>query len=285
MSAKPALSRSWTSAVLERLHELGEPARPRSRSTAAVRMRSRMARASSARRSESCFEVVMTSRWRSLKAARQCSRQASGSPSSSGQVRWSVSSRCDGVEVKRRVEVVPSEHLEGGQVVAVPGLREVGKGDAALVALAVVGDEEQVVGGPGLALGLVGRGALLECHLAENAAQRHHRQALRLELDEEDAPRLARHERAQALDLLDLRRVLRVDPELLRACTRRSAPRSRPSRSASRARRAGRRRAGRSGGCGRGVRGGPLASVQPSFSSIQQRSCGLTPTGASTRFR
>ena len=122
----------------------------------------------------------------------------------------------DGVEVKRRVEVVPSEHLEGGQIVVVMGLREVGEGDPAFVALAVVGHEEQVVGGPGLALGLVGRGALFERHLAEDAAKRHHRQALRLELDEEDAPGLARHERAQALDLLDLGRVLRVDPEFLR---------------------------------------------------------------------
>ena len=98
----------------------------------------------------------------------------------------------DGVEVERRVEVVPAEYLEGGQVVAVPGLREVREGDPALLALAVVGDEEQVVGGPGLALGLVGRGALLERHLAEDATQRHHGQALRLELDEEDAPGLAR---------------------------------------------------------------------------------------------
>ena len=227
----------------------------------------------------------MTSRWRSLKAARQCSRQASGSSSSSGQVRWSVSSLCDSVEVERRIEVVPSKHLEGGQVVAVLGLREVREGDPAFLALAVVGHEEQVVGGPGLALGPVGRGALLERHLAEDAAQRHHGQAPRLELHEEDAPRLARHERAQAFDRLDLGRALCVDPELLRGGTRRSAPRSRPSRSASRARRAGRRRAGRSGGCGRGVRGGRSASAQPSLNSIQQRSRGLTPTGASTRFR
>ena len=131
-----------------------------------------------------------------------------------GEVRGQLA--CDGVEVERRVKVVPAEYLEGRQVVAVPGLREVRKGDAAFLALAVVGHEEQVVGGPGLALGLVGRSALLERHLAEDAAQRHHGQALRLELDEEDAPGLARHERAQAFDLLDLGRVLRVDPELLR---------------------------------------------------------------------
>ena len=86
----------------------------------AVLIRSRIARASSARRSESCFEVVMTSRWRSLKAALQWSRQASRSSSSSGQVRWSVSSRATCVEVERRVKVVPAEHLERGKVAAVP---------------------------------------------------------------------------------------------------------------------------------------------------------------------
>ena len=122
----------------------------------------------------------------------------------------------DVIEVERRVEVVPTEHLECGQVVADPGPREVREGDPALLALAVVGDEEQVVGGPGLALGVVGRGALFERHLAEDAAQRHDGKALRLEFDEEDAPGLARYERPQALDLLDLGRVLRIDPELLR---------------------------------------------------------------------
>ena len=78
-----------------------------------------------------------------------------------------------------------------------------GEGDPAFLAFAVVGHEEQVVSSPGLALGPVGRGTLLEGHSAEDAAQRHHGQALRLELDEEDAPGLARHQRAQALDFLD----------------------------------------------------------------------------------
>ena len=82
-------------------------------------MRSRMARASSARRIESSFEVVMTSRWRSVKAARQRSRQASTSLSSSGQARCCGQLLGDVVEVQRRVEVVPAEHLEGRQVVAV----------------------------------------------------------------------------------------------------------------------------------------------------------------------
>ena len=191
----------------------------------------------------------------------------------------------DVVEVERRVEIVPAEHLERRQVVAVVALREVREGDAALLALTVVGDEEQVVGGPGLPLGLVGRGALLERHLAQDAAQRHDGQTLRLELDEEDAPGLARRERTQALDLLDLGRVLRVDPELVRGVLEGQLFEvdrvDRPAQFVSQVR----LRAGRSGGCGRGVRGGRSASVQPSFSSIQQRSRGLTPTGASTRFR
>ena len=122
----------------------------------------------------------------------------------------------DGIEVERRVEIVPAEDLEGRDLLAIPGLREVREGDAALLALTIVRDEEQVVRGPGLAFGHVGRCALLERHLAEDATQRHHGQALRLELDEENAPGLARHERAQTLDLLDLGRVLRVDPQLVR---------------------------------------------------------------------
>ena len=77
-----------------------------------------------------------------------------------------------GVEVQWRVQVVPAEHLEGGQVVAVLRPREVGEADLARVPLAVVGDEEQVVGRPGLTLGGIGGGALLERHSAENAAQR-----------------------------------------------------------------------------------------------------------------
>ena len=157
----------------------------------AVRMRSRIARASSAKRSESCFEVVMTSRWRSLKAARQRSRQASGSSSSSGQVRWSVSSWATASRWSGVSRLSHPSTLRVGRSWPSWGFEKWAKGDPALLALAVVGHEEQVVGGPSLALGLVGRGALLERHLAEDAAQRHHGQALRLELDEEDAPGLA----------------------------------------------------------------------------------------------
>ena len=121
----------------------------------------------------------------------------------------------DGIEMERRVEVVPAEHLERREIVALGRLREVGEGDAALVTFAVVGQEEQVVGSPSLALGRLGRGTLLEHHLAENAAQRHHRQTLGLELNEEDPPRLTRRERAQAPYLLNLGCVLRVYPEFL----------------------------------------------------------------------
>ena len=122
--------------------------------------------------------------------------------------------RGNGVEVQRGVAVVPAEHLEGRQVVAVRGCREMGKADLPLVAHAVVGDEEQVILGPGGPLGAVGRGALLERHLAENAAQCHDGESLWLELDEEDAPRLVRHERPKTLNLLNLGSVLRVDPQL-----------------------------------------------------------------------
>ena len=78
--------------------------------------------------------------------------------------------RGNGVEVQRGVEVVPAEHLEGRQVVAVRGRREMSEADLPLVTHAVVGDEEQVILGPGGPLGAVGGGALLERHLAENAS-------------------------------------------------------------------------------------------------------------------
>ena len=89
------------------------------------------------------------------------------------------------------------------------------EGDTALLALAEIGHEEQIFGGPGSAFGRTGRGPLPERHATEDSAERHHRQALGLELDKEDAPGLTRYERAQALDLLDLGRVLRVDSKFL----------------------------------------------------------------------
>ncbi|MBM4043207.1 MAG: hypothetical protein FJ290_32365 [Planctomycetes bacterium] len=120
----------------------------------------------------------------------------------------------DVVEVERGVEVVPAEHLEGGEVMASPGRQEVREGDLALIALTVVRDEEKVISGPRLALGSIRGGALVEHHLTQDATQGHHGKALGLELDEEDAPGLVRREWAKALDLLDLGRVLGIDAEL-----------------------------------------------------------------------
>ena len=144
MSAKPSASRSWTSASWNAFISL-VTGPSRSRSARTVLIRSRMTRASSASRTASAFEVVMTSRWRSVKAERQLSRQASTSLSSSGQASLLGERVRDVVEVERRVEVVPAQHLEGRQVGLLRVLREVGEADLTLVALAEVGNEEQVV--------------------------------------------------------------------------------------------------------------------------------------------
>ena len=85
----------------------------------AVLMRSRMARASSASRIESSFEVVTTSRWRRVKAARQLLAPGLGVAVVVGPGEVLGQLPGDGVEVQRGVEVVPAEHLEGRQVVAV----------------------------------------------------------------------------------------------------------------------------------------------------------------------
>ena len=76
--------------LLERLHELGERANLGLDGQSVV-MRSRIARASSARRTERCFDVVMTSRWRSVNAPRQRCRHTSILVTSSGQARFRVS--------------------------------------------------------------------------------------------------------------------------------------------------------------------------------------------------
>jgi hypothetical protein len=121
-----------------------------------------------------------------------------------------------GVEVQRGIAVVPAEHLEGWQIVAVLRAGELGEADLPLLPFPVVGDEEQIVRSPGGAFGAVGGGALLERHLTQDAAQRDDGKLLRLELDEEDAPGLLRRERTQTLDLLDLGGRLWIDPELVR---------------------------------------------------------------------
>ena len=99
------------------------------------------------------------------------------------------------VQVKRRVEVVPAQDLQSRQVACRLRLGEMGERDPPLVALAVVRDEEQVVRGPARALGVVRRRAFRDRYASEDSAERHDRQPFRLELDEEDAPRLARRQR------------------------------------------------------------------------------------------
>ncbi len=74
------------------------------------------------------------------------------------------------VEVERGVKIVPAENFEDRQIVLLGVLGEVRKADPALLAFTVVGDEEQIFGGPRLALGLVGGDSLLEGHLAQDAA-------------------------------------------------------------------------------------------------------------------
>ena len=59
-----------------------------------------------------------------------------------------------------------------------------------LLAFAVVGDEKQVVCSPGGPLRAVSGSALLERNPTEDAAERDDGELLRLEPDEEDAPRL-----------------------------------------------------------------------------------------------
>ena len=74
--------------------------------------------------------------------------------------------------------------------------------DPPLVALAVVGDEEQILGGGPFRA--VRGGALFQDDPAQDAAQGHDREPLRLEPNEEDAPGLADRERPQTFDFLDL---------------------------------------------------------------------------------
>ena len=175
----------------------------------------------------------MTSRWRRVKADRHCSRQRLSVLVVVGPGELFVERVRDVVEVQGRVEVVPAEHLERRQVGLCSVLGEVGEADLPLVALAVVGNEEQIVRRPGRALGAVGRGALLEHDAAQDTSQSHDGQPLGLELDEEDAPGLARGERAQPFESPEsLRRSPHRCP-VPRACSRRSAPRSPRTRWAS----------------------------------------------------
>src|SRR5712691_7476927 len=95
---------------------------------------------------------------------------------------------------------------------------EVGEGDLTLVGglVAKSGNEKQIAGLPGGALGLIGSGASLDNKMAENAAENNHRKFLFFELDEEDAPRLVCNQWAELLALFDFDRSLGVQAEFFR---------------------------------------------------------------------
>ena len=121
------------------------------------------------------------------------------------------------IQVKRSILVVPTEHLERWQVLLFGILREVGKGDLPTFALvAIVGYKEKILCFPSSALCAVRGGSLLEGNRTQDAPQRHNRQLLRFELDEEHAPRLVYRKRSKPLDLFDCDRILAIDTEFLR---------------------------------------------------------------------
>ena len=191
-----------------------------------------------------------------------------------------------GVQAQGRVRVLPAQHLERRQVAPVQRGREVRETDLTGVVRSIVGDEQQVVHRPGLALRPVGGCSLSQGYLAQDAPQRRNRQPLRLELDEEDTPRLVRRERPHALDLLDLGGVLGVDPQFFGGIVERPllevialdrpvhpvAQKGDQLVEASDARQLG----------PVSIRG---HRARASFSSIQHLSEGCTPTGASMRLR
>src|SRR4051812_12073155 len=90
-----------------------------------------------------------------------------------------------------------------------------GKANLSLVTVAVIRNEKQVIRRPGGPVRAIGGRASLQRDLAQYATERDDRKSLRLELDEVDAPRLARRERPQPFDLLDLGRIFQVDAEFI----------------------------------------------------------------------
>ncbi|MBP8786727.1 MAG: hypothetical protein KBH41_04540 [Azonexus sp.] len=106
-------------------------------------------------------------------------------------------------QFERGIAAIPTQYIQGGQV---PGiLVEMGEGDFACIGVFFTksGDEKQVFGMPGGRAGFVGRGALFDNEVREDAAQDDDGQFLVFEFDEEDSPRLAADQWTQLMDGLD----------------------------------------------------------------------------------
>jgi hypothetical protein len=107
------------------------------------------------------------------------------------------------VELERRVPAVPAEDTQCRQIAVV--LVKMGKGDFARVGgfIAESRNEKKIVGVPRGLVGLFCRGAFLDDKMAQDAAQDDDGEFLFLELDEENAPRLAGRKRAELVNFLD----------------------------------------------------------------------------------
>jgi len=119
------------------------------------------------------------------------------------------------IQVQVRVVAVPAQDAQRGEVTHLGIVGEVSQADLAGSAFAVGRHEQQIVQVPGRTLGAVGRGSLLENQLPQDAAQGDHGQTLRLELDEEDAPRLVGNQWAKLPDVPDLGRGFGIEPQIL----------------------------------------------------------------------
>ena len=120
----------------------------------------------------------------------------------------------EAVDLERGIAAVPAEHAERGHVALF--LMEVGERDFATIVFSPEGgDEEQVLGVPGRAVGLVGRGAFLHHEVGKDAAEDDDGELLTVELNKEDTPRLLGIEWAELTDGLDLGRIGRLEPEFI----------------------------------------------------------------------
>ena len=118
------------------------------------------------------------------------------------------------VDLERGVATVPAEHAEGGHVAFL--LMEVGERDfPAIVLRTEGGDEEQVLGVPRRAVGLIGRGASLHHEVGKDATEDDDGEFFLIELDEKNAPRLLGIERAELATGLDLGGIGRLEPEFI----------------------------------------------------------------------